>query len=394
MDEREPLLTPAFVEITSAALCYFIAIGVVVPVLPRFVEDSLGGGGLAVGLSVGAFAVSAALLRPASGHLGDAKGRKILVLSGAAIAGVSMLGYTIVTTVPALIGMRLLTGVGEAAMFVGAATAVQDLAPSSRRGEAASYFSVAVYGGLAIGPLLGELARTHWGVQSAWYLAAAFCFAALLIGTRMPTARPTLVEHATPTKRRFLHPAALRPGLILALSTTGYAGFAAFVPLYVTELGLSGSGIVFAEYAFAVLAVRIFFAKLPDRLGSRRGASMALALQSTGLALMCLWMSPTGLYISTFIYAMGVSLLYPALFPIVVDGAPESERSQAVATFTLAFDISAGFGAFLLGIVVSFSSERWAFGVASLLSLAGLVLVRTAGKRYGEVRQLSPAVTS
>ena len=121
---------------------------------------------------------------------------------------------------------------------------------------------------------------------------------------------------------------------------------------------------------------------------------MALALQSSGLALMCLWMSPAGLYISTFIYAMGVSLLYPALFPLVVDGAPESERSQAVATFTLAFDVSAGFGAFLLGIVVSFSSERWAFGVASLLSLAGLVLVRTAGKRYGEVRQLSAAVTS
>ena len=76
-----------------------------------------------------------------------------------------------------------------------------------------------------------------------------------------------------------LHPAALRPGLILMLSTTGYAGFAAFVPLYVTELGLSGVGLVFAEYAFAVLVVRIFGARLPDRLGSRRGASIALALQ-------------------------------------------------------------------------------------------------------------------
>ena len=56
-------------------------------------------------------------------------------------------------------------------------------------------------------------------------------------------------------------------------------GFSAFVPLYVTHLGLSGSGVVFAEYAFAVLAVRIFGARLPDRLGSRRGASMALVLR-------------------------------------------------------------------------------------------------------------------
>ncbi len=394
MPERERLLTPAFVEITSSALCYFIAIGVVIPVLPRYVEDSLGGGGTAVGLSVGAFAVSAALLRPAVGRLGDARGRKILVLAGGSIAGISMLGYTLATTIPLLILMRLLTGVGEAAMFVGAATAVQDLAPSSRRGEAASYFSVAVYGGLALGPLLGELARTQWGVHSAWYLAAGFCFAAVLLGTRMPAERPVLADQVAPAKRRFLHPAALRPGVILALSTTGYAGFAAFVPLYVTHLGLSGSGVVFAEYAFAVLAVRIFGARLPDRLGSRRGASMALVLQATGLMTMCLWMSVAGLYVSTFVYAMGVSLLYPALFPLVVEGAPESERSQAVATFTLAFDISAGFGAFVLGIVVTLTSERWAFGVASLLSLVGLVLVRATGRQRGEARQLSPAVTS
>ncbi len=178
------------------------------------------------------------------------------------------------------------------------------------------------------------------------------------------------------------------------LSTTGYAGFAAFVPLYVSDLGLTGSGVVFAEYAFAVLAVRIFGARLPDQLGSRRGASIALALQSVGLLMMCLWATVTGLYVSTFIYAMGVSLLYPALFPVVVEGAPEAERSQAIATFTLAFDISAGLGAFALGVIVSLSSERWAFGTAGVLSFIGLVLVRTAGRRFDTVRQLSPAVTS
>src|SRR6476646_8421355 len=202
MPERERLLTPAFVEITGAALLYFIAIGVVAPVLPRFVEDSLGGGGFAVGVSVGAFAVSAALLRPAVGHLGDRRGRRILVLAGGSIAGVSMLGYALVNSLPALVGMRLLTGVGEAAMFVGAATAVQDLAPSSRRGEATSYFSVAVYGGLAIGPLLGEVMRTHWGVHTVWFVSAGFCFLALLIGLGMPTARPDVPEVVAVGARR------------------------------------------------------------------------------------------------------------------------------------------------------------------------------------------------
>ena len=78
---------------------------------------------------------------------------------------------------------------------------------------------------------------------------------------------------------------------------------------------------------------------------------------------------------------MGVSLLYPSLFPLVVDAAPEAERSQAIATFTLFFDVSQGLGAFVLGIVVSLSSERWAFGAAGLLSLAGLALLRTTAQR-------------
>jgi MFS family permease len=302
------------------------------------------------------------------------------VLGGGAIAGVSVLGYALADSLAWIIAMRLLTGVGEAAMFVGAATAVQDLAPTERRGEATSYFSVAVYGGLAIGPLLGEACRTTWGVHSAWFVSAAMCFVAVLVGVGMPTARPEVPLDPT-ARRRFLHPAAIRPGVILALSTTGFAGFSAFVPLYVTQVGLESSGLVFAEYAVAVLAVRIFGARLPDRLGSVRGASVAMLLQAIGLMVMCAWNSAAGLYVSTFVYSMGVSLLYPSLFPLVVDNAPESERSQSIATFTLFFDVSQGLGAFVLGIVVTLSSERWAFGVAGLLSLIGLALLRTSARR-------------
>ena len=379
-DER--LITPAFVRITGSALAYFIAIGVLAPVLPRYVEDVLHGGGAAVGVVVGAFAVSAAALRPIVGRIGDRRGRRILVLGGGAIAGVSVLGYALADNLAWIIAMRFLTGVGEAAMFVGAATAVQDLAPTARRGEATSYFSVAVYGGLAIGPLLGEACRTTWGVHSAWFVSAAMCFVAVLVGIGMPTARPEVPLERT-GRQRFLHPAAVRPGVILALSTTAFAGFSAFVPLYVTQVGLESSGLVFAEYALAVLAVRVFGARLPDRLGSIRGASVAMALQAVGLLVMCAWNTAAGLYASTFVYSMGVSLLYPSLFPLVVDNAPESERSQAIATFTLFFDVSQGLGAFVLGIVVTLSSERWAFGAAGVLSLIGLALLRTSARREG-----------
>jgi MFS family permease len=180
-----------------------------------------------------------------------------------------------------------------------------------------------------------------------------------------------------------LHPAGLRPGVILGLGVAGYAGFSSFVPLYVDEIGLEDAGPAFVEYAVIVLAIRILGSRLPDVLGPRRGPLAALALQSTGLVLMGLWASPAGLYTATAVYAVGVSLLYPALFPVVVDAAPAAERSQAIATFTLFFDLSMGLGAPLLGVVVAVGSEQAAFVVGGLLSAVAFMLHRSATRPPG-----------
>src|SRR4051794_26798805 len=364
-------------------MAYFVAIGVLAPALPRYVEDELGGGGFGGGLAAGAFPGSAALRRPVVGRIGDARGRRVLVGGGGLIAGGSIVGYDLAVNLPVLIGMRLLTGVGEAAIFVGAATAVQDLAPSSRRGEATSYFSIAVYGGLGLGPVLGEWVRGTWGFQPAWATAASLCVLAAIIGAQIPEDKPVLDPDAPPPTSRWFHPAAIRPGIVLALSACGYAGFAAFVPLYIKEVGLGSAGGVFAEYAVAVLAVRVFAARLPDRMGSIRGASIAMVLQAIGLGAMAVFASAIGLYAATLVFAMGTSLLYPSLFPLVVDRAPDSERSQAVATFTLFFDIAQGLGAAFLGLLVTIGgNERWAFGGASVLIAIGFVVLRN-GARTG-----------
>ncbi len=73
-----------FVTVVAAALAYFLGLGILAPVLPRYIEDVLDGGGLQVGIAVGAFAVTAALLRPWAGSLGDRRGRRILLVGGAA----------------------------------------------------------------------------------------------------------------------------------------------------------------------------------------------------------------------------------------------------------------------------------------------------------------------
>src|SRR2546423_1784569 len=173
MPEQSQLLTARFLLVVTCGLCYFLALTMLTPVLPHYVKDQLHFGDAAVGVAVGAFAVGAVLLRPYAGRVGDRVGRRALIIWGAAIVAASTILYGVVHALWWLIMMRVVTGFGEAAFFVGAATMGTDLAPAERRGEAVSYWSVAVYGGLAFGPALGDVLRGHDRYLLTFIVAAA-----------------------------------------------------------------------------------------------------------------------------------------------------------------------------------------------------------------------------
>jgi len=381
------LVTPTFVLITVAALGYFTALGMHLPVLPRYVEDELGGSGVAVGAAVGAFAVSAALVRPAVGRLGDTLGRRPLAVAGASVAAVSILGYGLVESLPVLIGFRLLTGLGEAAFFVGVATAAQDLSPDDRRGEAASFFSTAIYGGLAIGPFLGEVLYRNGGAGRVWLvsavLAAIGAAVALLIPRELGKQPPkTLVEGEVVdadegSGHGFLHPAAVMPGTILLLGLMGFAAFGSFLAIHLDDLGIDDAGPYFLLYGVSVLVMRILGARVPDRFGAVRTTTLSLVAIAVGCLLIAAVDAAPAIAAGTLVFSIGMSLLFPALFGLTVNTAPAAERSHAVGTFSLFFDLSQGVGAPVLGVVVDLvGSDRAAFVTAAAIALVGLVVAR------------------
>src|SRR4051812_4841427 len=81
MRAEHPFLAAA-AGIFASTLCAFLAVGAVLPVLPRYVHGPVGAGDLAVGVVVGAFAFSAVVTRPLAGRLADSRGRRPVVVGG------------------------------------------------------------------------------------------------------------------------------------------------------------------------------------------------------------------------------------------------------------------------------------------------------------------------
>lgn len=123
--------------------------------------------------------------------------------------------------------------------------------------------------------------------------------------------------------------------------------------------------------------IRLFGARLPDQLGWRVASAVALGSATLAGVLFAAWASVVGIYVATIALSVGQSLLFPALFSAVVNNAPEAERSHAVGTFSVFFDLSGGLGAPLLGVVVSLSNERGAFLAAGLTAACGFIALRS-----------------
>jgi MFS family permease len=170
-----------------------------------------------------------------------------------------------------------------------------------------------------------------------------------------------------------VHRAALLPGTALAAATVGFAGFAAFMPLYARDLGMDGAGPVFALNAAIVISIRTFGRRIPDRAGPKRTASLALVLVAVGFTLVAMLDSPAGLYAGAAVLACGQAFVFPSLMTLAVSAAPAAQRSGVVGTFSAFADLGFAVGAVSLGAVDSAAGATGVFAVAACAAAAGLL---------------------
>jgi MFS family permease len=271
--------------------------------------------------------------------------------------------HALTTSLVVLIGLRLLLGVGEAFFFVAGYAALADLAPRGRTGEALSYNSLALYLGIALGPIIGQVLLAAGGFNLAWAGGFALAMVAMLLALRLPETAARLDPDAP--KPPLFHRAAIGPGLALFAGVAAMSAFMLLVGPRAERIGLDGWSLTFLLFGGVVVACRIVFARLPDRVPPMRLGAMALGLSAVGLLIAATVPGVTALLAGSAVLALGVAFMTPALFAATFTAVAPSERGAAAGTATLFIDLGFGGGPLLAGFVAAGAGIPAAFAVAA-----------------------------
>jgi MFS family permease len=357
-----------------AALLAFVSIGAALPVLPTFVRGPLHSSDLAVGIVVGAFAATSVICRPLAGRQADRRGRRVVLVAGSLAMAAGGFMYMLASSVPLLILARLIVGAGEGSVYTAGATWTVDLAPAHRRGLALGLFGLAVWGGLSLGPLAGELLRSGAGYDAVWALTAVLPLIGAAIAMRLPEPRAAGAGTRATRPGPWLPRAARRPGSALALANVGYAALAGFVVLHLGARGISGGASVFTAFAVAVFGSRLILSRVPDRMGARRTATIAAIAETAGVLIVAAATSLEAALAGALVMGVGFAMLFPALALMVVGNVRDEHRGSAMGAFTAFFDVGVGLGAPLAGVVASIAGYPSVFYLSALAALGAALL--------------------
>jgi EmrB/QacA subfamily drug resistance transporter len=201
--------------LTIAGISFALMQTLVVPSLPFFVEEFDTTAAWATWL-VTSFLVSSSVLTPILGKLGDAHGKKKLLVISLAIFGLASLGAALAPNIGTLIAFRALQGAG-AAIFPLAFGIIRDEFPPEKVGVAIGTVSSVFGVGGGVGLVLSGVIVEHLSWHALFLIGAVPVLISTLLIARFVPESQTL----TPSKPDYAGAGALSVGfgaLLLALS--------------------------------------------------------------------------------------------------------------------------------------------------------------------------------
>lgn len=352
----------------------FLAIGVLLSAVPRYVKEELGGSSAAVGTATTIFFAAALLTRPLVGRAMDRVGRRPFLTWPLLAMALLALGMELAHAVWAVVLVRLLQGAFGSTFYTACAVVATDIAPPEQRASAVARLSLMIYLGFAFGPFLGEFLFDR-GSQWPWLVCAALHLVAFATSQRLPeTLRERRSIDQPRPSMRSLRRVVLRPGVAQLCAGLGYSCVVAFLPSYSREIGLGSSGALFFTYACSALLVRVFSGRLADRFGYVAVAIPGLLVFGLGHLLMAVAWAEWVPFPAIAMTGIGFGAVFPALTALAVDRAPDEQRGQVLGVFLSFNDLGNAIAGPAVGAIADAAGFRWGYGVPAIVAGVGLVV--------------------
>jgi MFS family permease len=359
------------------AACFlgFAAIGMTIQVMPAYARARFGADAVTAGLAVTIGSLATMFSRPVSGRFADQRGGRRVAMAGAMLGLIGGIGHVLATNLPVLIVARLFLGAGEGALFTGSVGWILAHTAQPERGKVAGHFGLAMWMGLASGPMLGTAILSLGTYRSVWLAASILPLLAwLLVASTRPDDRVS--SGGMNMRRAFFPRAAWVPGASGVFSSIGYGIIAAFLVPRFAALGFAGQNFALTVFGIAFMVMRFLGSGFADRFGAKRVLRSAFLIEAVGLASLSLTHVEWFAFAATAVTAAGLSLLIPSVTSLVTEAASPHERTAALGAVTSAWDLGVAVGGPLGGFVAGTSNAGpFALGaVAALIAIAPLAI--------------------
>ena len=114
----------------------------------------------------------------------------------------------------------------------------------------------------------------------------------------------------------------------------------AFAAVTAEARGLSRPALLWATYAGGAAFVRLFGARLPDRVGTHNLVAPALASYAAGMLVLANASTDAGFLLGGLLCGSGHGYCFPVLTSQVVSRTPEHVRGAALSLFTGLWDLT------------------------------------------------------
>ncbi|MDF2013175.1 MFS transporter [Priestia megaterium] len=305
----------------------FLGIGLIVPVMPSFM-DIMHLSGKTMGYLVAVYAMAQLLMSPFAGRWVDRYGRKKIIIIGLFLFGVSELIFGLGTNVWVLYISRILGGISAAFIMPGVTAYVADITSVQERPKAMGYISAAISTGYIIGPGIGGFIA-EYGIHMPFFFAAAIAILACIPSIFILKEEPPIKERITGISanakqtnfindiKRSLNPRYFIAFMIVFVLAFGLSAYETIFSLFSDhKFGFTPKGIaviISISSIFGVIFQIFMFGKMVDILGEKKLIQLCL-ITGAILAVVSTVISGflTVLAVTCFIF-LAFDLLRPAL---------------------------------------------------------------------------------